>query len=90
MNTLYNRSVIFIASELHSLFELKLKISLTQPKVMCLIVICSAGISDEGKKELEQTIVSLKNGKRGNQPCDVDGRPERQALKQAYDFVKSP
>jgi hypothetical protein len=34
--------------------------SLNQPKVMCLIVLCSTGISDEGKKELEQTIVSLK------------------------------
>lgn len=60
MNTLANLSVIYIASELHSPFELKLRMSLNQPKVMCLIVLCSTGISDEGKKELEQTIVSLK------------------------------
>jgi hypothetical protein len=31
-----------------------------KPKVMCLIVLSCIGISDVGKKELEETIVKLK------------------------------
>jgi len=37
-----------------------MKANVTQPKIMCLIVLSCTGISEEGKKELEQTIVSLK------------------------------
>jgi hypothetical protein len=34
---------------------------MVKPKVMCLIVLSCTGISDLGKKELEETIVKLKN-----------------------------
>jgi len=33
---------------------------MVKPKVMCLIVLSCTGISDIGKKELEETIVALK------------------------------
>jgi len=37
-----------------------MKTSNPKKKVMCLIVLGSAEVSEEGKKELEQTITSLK------------------------------
>jgi len=35
---------------------------MTRPKIMCLVVLSCAEISDEGRKELEETVVALKKG----------------------------
>jgi hypothetical protein len=37
-----------------------MKTNTAQTKVMCLIVLSCIGISEKGKKELEQAVVSLK------------------------------
>jgi len=34
--------------------------TMTRPKVMCLVVLSCAEISDEGRKELEEVVVGLK------------------------------
>ena len=33
---------------------------MTRPKIMCLVVLSCAEISDEGRKELEEVVVGLK------------------------------